>query len=683
MRQKRWLWSVRDRSRGQRGLAMVSIMITIFVLAVLSALVLYLAGKEIALTAVRRLGAQSLYIAEGGAASTRSALLVLMNADPIGFATLDPSLTASTLSTWYAGGNPSTQNPFALFDYIVLDGQRYNLNPNPTTGGITLHLNWGLPHPHRKLLPGVGMPPNNSLGGGVYAAAALITRRAIAHHSCAGGQPCYIHRLGPDDYEFFFAYSIASDGQMPPRARRRVTFSRDFSVRVHRQSFAGYALFTDSQIDPNSGSLVYFNRTGEFDGPVHTNGQFGFREFPKFGTPDPNSPCSQSRIQSTPLTQVSQQAWFYNHGSPRQIAQNENVVGGVRRDAPVLPDCTASQTDDGDNAAANFTRGLSAIPFPGNNYSQKGVSIGRDPTDTSAVTNMQIRQAVPELWPDDNSAIDPGIYVPVVDSNSNRISDNNESLAGGVYVQGNLDSLLVNDNSNMGYYELRQGAQTVQILVDRVNGTTTVTNSAWPSPTTRTFSGVPKGWQQPGNDSAMIIYVEGAVNALSGMLEEKEQATLAASGTITISGHLTYEDPPDVNNPNDNPLNVLGLFTSRNIMIGTTAPNDVNIHAVLMAGLTGDGFTSGVSVVNYNDAARGSRGSVHLIGGIIEEGYPPFGTLNPDGSRRSGYGRDFNYDRRMSRGFSPPYFPTTNRFELDRGSEPLAGARPIWREASP
>ena len=72
------------RLSGQRGLAMVAVLTVIFVLTVLSALVLYLSGKEIGLSAVRLLGAQSLNIAEGGAFSGRAALMALMCADPVG-----------------------------------------------------------------------------------------------------------------------------------------------------------------------------------------------------------------------------------------------------------------------------------------------------------------------------------------------------------------------------------------------------------------------------------------------------------------------------------------------------------------------------------------------------------------------------------------------------------------------
>ena len=175
---------------------------------------------------------------------------------------------------------------------------------------------------------------------------------------------------------------------------------------------------------------------------------------------------------------MNSQAWFWNNGTPVQLSANENVVGGVRVDAPVLPDCTPANTaDDNDNPPANFTRGVPAIPYPSNPYSQKGASIGRDPNDSSLVSNLQIRQVVPELA-DNGVAVPSGIYVPVTDANSNSVSDANEPLAGGIYVQGNLSSLTLSMSGNNAVYTLVAGAQTVTVTVDRTLGTTTVTCTA-------------------------------------------------------------------------------------------------------------------------------------------------------------------------------------------------------------
>lgn len=372
-----------------------------------------------------------------------------------------------------------------------------------------------------------------------------------------------------------------------------------------------------------------------------------------------------------------------------------------------MPDCTPDDvSDDHDNPPAQFIRGFDADPrdpdidpitLPPNSYNQKGISIGRDPTDTSPVSNRQIREAVPELR-DDGSAVPDGIYVPVVDGNRNGASDNQEPLAGGIFVQGSLRSLTFrpcgpdrngDGNPDLACYEfVHSNGQTVTVQVDRQNNQTTVTNSDWDPETpdnqggTRVFQGVPKGFQGLGYANATLIYVEGDIGGLRGTVEEKEQVTVAASGRIDIENHVRYERPPNPFDPRDNPLNVLGLYSAnRDIRIRSTAPPDLVLHAVLMAGQPGvnDGYRSSVFVENYDRIS--CRGAVHLLGGMIREYAGAFGVFDPStGNCRSGYSAKVRYDRRMGRGFSPPYFPTTTIPALQ--SQGLAGRRPDWREGS-
>jgi len=256
-------------------------------------------------------------------------------------------------------------------------------------------------------------------------------------------------------------------------------------------------------------------------------------------------------------------------------------------------------------------------------------------------------------------------------------------MAGGIFVQGDLSSLSLSYSGANGVYTLVQGSQTVTVTVNRAAQTTTVYNSAWSDPQTRTVTGVPKGFQGPGNPNATIIYTEGNILSLGGTLGQNEQTSIVASQTINITDHLVYQVPPVVTDPTSNPTNVLGLYSSgRDINIDPSAPNDLNIHAVMMAGNTGISYNSSVNVTNYNSGAP--RGQVHLIGGIIEKYYGPFGTFSTvTGDLLTGYGRAFRFDRRMSRGFAPPYFPTINLFELVQGQDKLAGQRPAWREGTP
>lgn len=659
--------------RGERGLVMLSLLSMILVLTVLAALVLFLSGKEIALSGVRMAADESLYIAEGGSYAGRAALMAYMNAYPLGSTSVDPSLSTTTTAGWYAGGANGSQNPFGILDYLVSDGQRYTLGATPTTSFETFQINWSSGYPHLKLQPNGS--PTNALGAGAYSATVTLWPTPTADPSCAGGGSCSVHLTAPNAYEIFYRYQVTSDGQIAPRFRRRVTLSGNFSIQLALQSFALYALYTDVHTTP-TGTPIWFTSNTSFNGPVHTNGTFRFAFFPTF----------TSKLES-----VSANAWYNNSGSPIQLATTENVQGGTRIDAPLVP------PDPNPQAAtpANFTLGAPSVPLPNSPFNQQGVAIGRNPTDSSAVTVAQITGAIPELT--GAGSVPNGVYVPVVDSNTNCRSDSGAPMKGGIYVQGNLSNLMMSVSGSTAVYTLAHtNGTTTTVTVDRTNNQTIVTSNGWlpppsgggcpgaaPGPSTRTFTGVPKGWQGPGNPNATMLFVNGNVNNLSGTLQQNEQTTIAASGSITISGNVQYQTPPNPSDPTSNPTNVLGLYASNgDIVIGPSAPNNVIIQAVLMAGNTTSGYNSAVYVQNYNGGSP--RGSVNLLGGLIEKYYGPFGTFNAQtGQQQTGYGRAFTYDTRMSRGFTPPYFPTTNIYVIGSGSQKLEQLKPAWRESTP
>lgn len=732
------------RGENQAGLALVAVLAVVFVLTVLSALVLYLSGKEVGLSALRARGAEAMTIAEGGAYAARSALMAVMNA---GAATatvrVDVSLNGPVLETLWAGGRPGDQNPLRILGFFIVDGRRLDVPATSSTRWAVFPVDWGLANPHLKLRDPqtgsgappadpqrVASPPANPLGTGSYRATVLLLpveeesrRRRDGKWTCSGeedppGGPCFVHQLNPEpgqeEYEFFFEYRVFSDGQAASRFRRRVNLAGRFSVIVRRENFAKYALFTHAHTMPGGdggplGAAIWFTSRTTFDGPVHTNGsgtanEFRFAFFPKF---------------TDQVTSVSPCALYNNTGSNLRLCTPgtyENVDAlGRRIDAPLKPDGTPA--DDQDNPPADFQRGVDpVVVIPSLTFNQKAIAIGHDPMDMAgpngwgqAEWNRQIRRVIPEL--DDGDADVPrGVYIPVRDVDGNRRSDPDEPLAGAVLVQGELDSLTLETVGSgspgctapdgCALYRFVQGGRTVTVIVDRAAQRTTVTDTAWPSPQTRAFTGVPKGYQlDPNPSNVMLVYVEGDIRALSGTLEEKEQATVVTGcyprqrpcpyGRIDITGHLRYERPPDPADPDSNPLNVLGLFSANHdIRIpertpgGARVPDDLVIHAVLMAGEPGvdDGHNSAVFVQNYS--TRPVQGQVHLLGGIIEEYYGAFGTFDArTGAPRSGYGRDFRYDRRMARGFSPPYFPTASLFRVDANN--LAGVKPTWREGAP
>jgi hypothetical protein len=513
------------------------------------------------------------------------------------------------------------------------------------------------------------------MGPGTYTATVTLWPNPVADPSCAAG-PCSVHLTAPNAYEIFYRYQVTSDGQISPRFRRRVTLTGNFSVQLSLQSFALYALYTDVNNTP-SGSPIWFTNNTSFNGPVHTNGTFRFAFFPTF----------TSKLESGGGT-----AWYNNGGNPIQLATTENVQGGTRVDAPLVPPAPNPQAA----TAANFTLGAPSVPLPNDPFNQQGVSIGRSPTDVSPVTTAQIAAAIPELK--SAGSVPDGVYVPVTDVNNLCRSDPGAPMKGGIYVQGNLSNLTMSVSGNTGVYTLlHTNGITTTVTVDRGNNQTTVTSNGWlppptpgggcpgaaPGPATRTFAGVPKGWQGPGNANATMLFVNGNINNLSGTLQQNEQTTIAVSGSITISGNVQYQTPPNPSDPMSNPTNVLGLYAAGgDIVIGPSAPNNVIIQAVLMAGTAGSGYNSSIYVQNYNGGSP--RGNVNLLGGLIEKYYGPFGTFNSSsGSQVTGYGRAITYDTRMSRGFTPPYFPTTNVYVVGSGSQNIEQLKPAWREAAP
>jgi hypothetical protein len=666
--------------RGERGLVMMTLLSVTLVLTMLAALVLYLVGKETAVSAHRLTGQKSLYIAEGGAAQARAALMAYVSAYPTGLTTVDPSLTRATANSWYANGIASVQNPLGLLDYLVVDGQRFTLLSTSSSPSATLQVNWGLSTPHLKLQ--TGGAPANTLGDGTYAASVTLTPRLTADPSCAGGKPCAIHLVAgaASSYEIFYHYKIASTGSLPPSWRRGVTYSGNFSVYLQAQSFARYALFTDTHTDAN-GNPVWFANPTTFSGPVYTNGEFRFYQFPTF----------TSTLQSG-----GTKAWYYNNGNPVELAAVENVTNGTRVDAALVPPAPNPQAA----APANFTLGAPTVPFPSDAYNQQGVAIGLPPGNYTQVTPVQIDAAIPELK--GTGTVPNGVYVPVVDKLGDCVSDPGNQMLGGVYVQGDLDSLTMSvggATNNLAVYTLTQGKITTTVTVDRVLNTTTVTmtddkgNNAWPQPSnqqgcpgapqgpmTRVFTGVPNGGQGIGNGA--MLYVQGQINSFSGTLQQNEQTTVSAAGTITIQGNVQYQTPPNPSDPLSNPLNILGLYSSGgDIVVGQNAPNNVIIQGVLMAGSSGSAYKSVVTVQNYNSGQP--RGTANLLGGIIEKYYGAFGVLDSQGGVQSGYARNFTYDTRMSRGFAPPFFPGTSNFQVAQGSSHIAGVKPVWSEVAP
>jgi Tfp pilus assembly protein PilX len=429
--------------------------------------------------------------------------------------------------------------------------------------------------------------------------------------------------ITPGAQAYDYRFTIQSQGAVASSGLRRVQASGNLRVSAQRGSFADYLIFMGHQMNA-SGSNIWFTSSVTYDGRVHANDQMHFAFKPTF----------YDAVSTTAAN-----ALFNNGGSPVTLAASNNG------------------TIDVPNFFNGFYRGQPSVPLPTNAFNQQTASLGITgvPVGT-APSNLQINAAIgntsgPTMPPPN------GIYVP----NTGGV------ISGGFYVQGDLSTcrMWADTTTNRQWYQLVQGGTTKTILVDRAANQTKVWNSASTtgSPTS-TYTGYP-------NNS--VLYVTGGIGDLRGpdraggqvlpAIAENTQLLIAAAGDIVIQRDVTC----DSYNSN---TNVLGLFTTNGkVRIGTSAPNDMNLDAFVMA----TNATAGEFMVdNYNSGS--SRGTFHLRGGIVEQYYGAFFTFNSStGAQLTGFARDFHYDKR---GLIPPYYPTTTRFNAN-----LPSARTLsWKE---
>ncbi|MBP9855402.1 MAG: DUF4900 domain-containing protein [Candidatus Omnitrophica bacterium] len=401
-----------------------------------------------------------------------------------------------------------------------------------------------------------------------------------------------------DSWDFPFNYRIVASGAANG-LDKDVVLSGDFTVRVQRDNFAKYALFTNQQTLPDGTTNVWFTDKTNFAGPLHTNGRY-------------NIAMNPSGIFDGVVAQVDPMARFYNGGSP--ILLNDYHNGTI--DVPTFN--------------SGFTRNASAI-------SLSSASVQANYVD-------QVRGTA--------TISSNGVYVP----------NNGTSLTGGIYVQGNGNVTLSVDGSGNQVYNVVQGGTQKIITVNRsthqttVNhvGVSTVTYGGAPDG----VDGVGTAIYVHGNISSLSGTVQQdtpvTISSNNDMIitnNLKYQSYTPATGTPGTTGYI----PPSVPATSEN---LLGLVTwNGNVRIGTAAPNNVEVHGTILA------KSGILAVDDYTNTSVGSRGVATLLGGVIQNFYGAFGQFNGGtGTQISGYGRNFVYDDRMAVGNAPPYFPSLNTF---------------------
>jgi len=394
-------------------------------------------------------------------------------------------------------------------------------------------------------------------------------------------------------WDFPYYYRIQTTGANGSQTKK-FTVNGDFTVRVQRDNFARYALFTNAQTMP-SGTNVWFTSATNFSGPMFTNGRYNFAYNPS-GT-----------FEGT-VKQEDSLARFYNNNSPVNL------------------DADFNGTIDVPTFGSGFQRAAAGISMP----------------STSSESAMAAEATAGNSYPSS------GIYIPTSGS----------AVSGGIYVNGDANVNLAVDGSDRAVYTITQGATTKTVTVDHTNNQTIVQSSSG----TATYAGQPKGVDGVGT----IIYVNGNVNSLGGTVQKDTQLVIATHNDVVIQDNVRYSNytaatgtpgtPGYVAPTAEGATNLLGIMSwTGNVRIGASAPNNVDVHATVMA-------QQGILTVD-NYSTTPVRGTATILGGVISNNYGAFGTFNSGtGQFISGYGRNFVYDTRMETQYTPPYFPTLNTF---------------------
>jgi len=421
-----------------------------------------------------------------------------------------------------------------------------------------------------------------------------------------------------DKFIFQYNYTIEGTGKIVDiiTIEKNITLlGNHFNITVQKENFARYAIFTNHCTMP-SGQIVWFINQTKFTGPVHTNDRFSFANNP-------------SGYFSDEVTQHLTTARFYNQGQTRLLNADSNPP----YDVPTFE--------------KGFQRGAGLINLPS--------SLTQQDLKKQATGNQN-----DDPWPN-------GIYLP---------NDGSGNLVGGIYIKGNTNSLIMEvDTNNRPVYTIRSGSNTKKITIDYNNNMTIVQDLSGSGGTpTGNYTGIPDGI----NNEGIIIYGNGRIYNLSGTVQKDTKLTVSSDSDIVINNHIMYQeytpDNPETTDKNELSAegynNLLGILTwNGNVRISTSAPNNLNIHAIVMAAGRNGIFT----VDNYNWGSP--RGTVTLLGGAITDFYGPFGTFSGQ-QLLTGYGRNFIYDKRMLEGFFPAYFPYSGNLISDDDGN--LDKRPFW-----
>ncbi len=548
------------RRKNKKGSALIFALFTVVTFLSLSALFLHRTVHEKNMATIERESSKSLYAAQAGAYEALKGINTLIN---------------DYLQNTIANSNPNGVVSYTTGRVAAGDGIGWLLysvrnNNTPVLSQNTDQAEYS---------------QNGSAGDYTYQYTIIMMEKS---------NPVTVN---PDVWDFPFNFRIESSGSAGGLTSKMI-LSGDFTVRIQKDNFAKYALFTNSQTLPG-GTNVWFTDKTNFAGPLHTNTRFNFALNPS-GTFD------------GVVEQDDQLARFYNNGWPVSLDADFNGT----RDVPVFND--------------EFHRNVDEI----------------------ALTTPTQQQDMVDQAQGGQSFLNNGIYA----------ANDGSRLSGGIYVVGDSTINLSVDAYNNAVYAVTQGSETRIVTVDLAAQETSIQNVGTGAVTTYQgipdgVDDVGTLIYVNGNVTSLAGTVQedtqitlASTNDIVISNHLQYSTYTPAVGTPGTAGYV----PPTA----EGTTNLLGLVSwDGNVRIGTSAPDNINIHTTI---LSQDGIFQVDNYNDMVRGPRGT--ATVLGGVITNNygAFGMFN--GSTGQQVSGYGRNFVYDQRMQTGSAPPYFPTLDTF---------------------
>jgi len=466
---------------------------------------------------------------------------------------------------------------------------------------------------------------------------------------------------------YTYQYSVTSVGSA--WGTEQATVAENGSVIVNiagvaattNTSFAAYGCFLDQWPPCTLGWLV----PGYMTGPMFTNGSWGF------GT-------GGSYIFTDPVGQANANASFWFGGNCIQ-SPTSSLMSGNQLIKPTF------------EGAPPFSLGQNPVPLPANSFSQKWAAVDAigagegTASPTAAQMNAVLKNVSGTAYPSGGAA--SGVYMAYgTDANGEpdlswTDSGGNPHYGGGIYVEGSATVGLSTSGTSAQVITVTQGGTTTTITIDPLAtppsswncpsgtvGTTTMTTGA----TTQNICSVPTNHSVTPSQAGTMLYVNGAINGLSGpgqgqaAIQDYNALTIVANGQLNITGDVVYKTEPvtttqnqivpGTNPPccNGSPADTLipGHDTGQNLGIFTSNGN-INLSSPYAnSNLQVDGSQATLQQGSqYCFTVSGFIDTFNNVGGQIQSGI-----CAADMNTENTY-----FDRRYTarQGFAPPWFPST------------------------